>query len=181
MSIKQHQSPNCSSHSCSCHSHSTDSEKDCSHAHDPLTFTKGEIAVLQDLVRNSYLPVSRFVMSSSKEKEARFASLAPVYINAIDDSLEKVKEIGGVLSGLEKKRLISLDYDIPLQNYDYTLHTNSVLFAYFTETVNEGKKKPSFLCDTAEIELGSIALTELGEKVWAQIRHEYDSADKANL
>ncbi|MCO5387455.1 MAG: hypothetical protein NHB14_18715 [Desulfosporosinus sp.] len=178
MIIKQDQSPNCCSDSC-CHNHSSDSEKDCAHSHDPLTITNEEMGVLMDLVQCSYLPVSRFVMSSSKEEEARFVSLAPVYINAFDDSMETVKEIGTVLSELEKKRLISLDDDIPLEDYDYTLHSNSVLFAYFTETVNEGKKNPSFLCDSAEIELGSIALTELGEKVSAQIRHEYDSANKA--
>ncbi|MCB8815005.1 hypothetical protein [Desulfosporosinus shakirovi] len=177
MMIKRDQSPNCCSDSC-CHSHSSDSEKDCAHSHDPQTITNEEIDVLMDLAQCSYLPVSRFVMSSSKE-EARFVSLAPVYINVFDDSMETVKEIGTVLSGLEKKRFISLDYDIPLEDYDYTLHSKSVLFAYFTETVNEGKKNPSFLCDIAEIELGSIALTELGEKVSGQIRREYDSANKA--
>jgi hypothetical protein len=61
--------------------------------------------------------------------------------------------------------LISLDYDIPLQDYDYTQYTKSALYSYFKETVNEGKKNPGFLFDTAEIELGSIALTEFGERV----------------
>ena len=103
-------------------------------------------------------------MSSSTEKEARFVSLAPVYITALDDSMETVKKIGAILSVLEKKGLISLDYDTPLQDYDYTQYTNSVLFAYFTETVNEGKKSPRFLCDTAEIEFGSMALTEFGKE-----------------
>jgi len=51
-----------------------------------------------------------------------------------------MKKTGRVLSELEKKRLISLDYDISLEDYDYTLYTNSVLFAYFTETVKEGEK-----------------------------------------
>lgn len=134
---------------------------------------------MKQLVQCNYLPISRFIMSSSKEEEARFVSLAPVYINAVDDSMETMKKTGRVLSELEKKRLISLDYDIPLEDYDYTLYTNSVLFAYFTETVKEGKKKPGFLGDTAEIELGSIALTELGEKVSALMRHDDDSANRA--
>jgi len=105
-------------------------------------------------------------MSSSIEEEARLVSLAPVYINSVDDNMETVKEIRTVLSELEEKGLISLDYDIPLQDYDYTQYTKSALFSYFKETVNEGKRRnPSFLFDTAEIELGSIALTEFGEKV----------------
>ena len=149
---------------CSCHSHSPNSERACTHSQEPLTINSEERSVLLEFEQRNHLPVSRFVMSSSTEKEARFVSLAPVYINALDDSMETVKKIGAILSVLEKKGLISLDYDIPLQDNDYTQHTNSVLFAYFTETVNEGKGNPRFLCDTAEIELGSMALTEFGEE-----------------
>ena len=160
-SVHKHQSHSCAS-DCSCHSHSSDSGKGHAHSQEPLTISSDEKSVLLELTQCSQLPVSRFVMSSSTEKEARFVSLAPVYIKALDDSMESVKQKGSVLSQLEKKGLISLDYDSPMQGYDYTLHTNSALFAYFTETVNEAKKKPSFLCDTAEIEFGIIALTELG-------------------
>lgn len=174
----QHQSHSCCGSSC-CHSHSSDSERGCCHSQEPLTINSEETSVLLELAQCIYLPVSRFVMSSSTEEEARFVSLAPVYIEALDNSIETVKKIGKVLSGLEKKRLISMDYDIPLQNYDYTEHTNSALFAYFTETINEGKKNPNFICDTANIELGSMALTELGERVSAQIRYDGDSSNKA--
>ena len=157
------------SHSCSddcCgHSHTSSLEGNCAHSLESLTINKKEKAFLVELVKFRYLPVSRFIMSSSIEHEARLVSLAPVYIIAIDDSMETVKEIGTVLSELEEKGLISLDYDIPLQDYDYTKHTKSALYSYFQETVSEGKKKPSFLFDTAKIELGSIALTEFGEKV----------------
>jgi len=160
-SVHKHQSHSCAS-DCSCHSHSSNSGKGHAHSQGPLTISSEEKSVLLELKQCSQLPVSRFVMSSSTEKEARFVSLAPVYIEALDDSMESVKQKGTVLSKLEKKRLICLDYDIPMQGYDYTLHTNSALFAYFTETVNEAKKNSSFLCDTAEIEFGSIALTEFG-------------------
>lgn len=163
---------------CGCHSDSSALEGECGHLHEIPTINEEEISVLLDLAKCSK-PVCRFVMSSSTEKEARFVSLAPVYIDASDDSMETVKAIGAVLSELEKKRLISLDYDTPLQDYDYTKYTNSVLFAYFTETVNEGKKQPRFLCDTAEIELGSIVITELGEKISAQLGHDSNSANKA--
>ncbi len=151
---------------CCSHNHTSDMEGDCcAHALESLKINNKEIAFLMKLVQCSYLPVSRFIMSSSNEKEAWFVALAPVYIMAVDDSMETVKEIKMVLSELENKGLISLDYDIPLQDYDYTEYTKSALFSYFKDTVNEGKKNPSFLFDTAEIELGSIALTELGERV----------------
>jgi len=147
------------------HSHSCCDEC-CDHSLESLTINSKEISFLRELVKCSYLPVSRFIMSSSIEEEARLVSLAPVYINSVDDNMETVKEIRTVLSELEEKGLISLDYDIPLQDYDYTQYTKSALFSYFKETVNEGKRRnPSFLFDTAEIELGSIALTEFGEKV----------------
>ena len=170
--VHKHQSHSCSG-DCSCHSHVTDSERGC--AQEPPKINSQEISVLLQLMQYSYLPVSRFVMSSSTAENARFVSLAPVYIKALDDSIETVKEIGTVLSGLEKKGFISLDYDIALQGYDYTQHSNSVLFAYFTKTVNEGKGNPSFLCDTAEIELGSMALTESGERLCENIRPDCDS------
>lgn len=170
---QQHQSHSCS-RDCGCHSHSSDSERCFAHSQEPLAINSEERSVLLELMQFSYLPISRFIMSSSTEEDARFVSLAPVYLNALDDSMETVKKIGTVLSGLDKKGLISLDYDILLQDYDYTLETNSVLFAYFTETVNEGKKNPSFLCDTAEIDLGSMALTKFGERVCEQIRRDSD-------
>ena len=160
-SVHKHQSHSCAS-DCSCHSHSSVSGTVRAHSQGPLTISSEEKLVLLELTQCSQLPVSRFVMTSSTEKEARFVSLAPVYIEALDDSMESVKQKGSVLSKLEIKGLISLNYDIPMQGYDYTQHTNSALFAYFTETVNDAKKKPSFLCDTAEIEFGSIALTEFG-------------------
>lgn len=155
-------------HSCCgdcCSSHTSNLEREYAHSMESLRINSKEISFLMELVKCNYLPVSRFIMSSSIEEEAWIVSLAPVYIITIDDSMETVKEIGTVLSDLEKKGLISLDYDIPLQDYDYTQYTKSALFSYFQETVNEGKRNPSYLFDTAEIELGSIALTEFGEKV----------------
>ena len=156
---------------CCCHSHghTSDLEGDCAHSLESLKINSKEKLFLLELAKCCYLPVSRFIMSSSIEEEARVVSLAPVYIDSIDDSMETVKEIRTVLSELEKKGLISLDYDIALQGYDYKEHTESALFIYFKETVNEGKKNRNFLFDTAEIEMGSIALTGLGEIIYENI------------
>lgn len=158
-----HHTPSCCGDCCS--SHTSNLEGECIHSLESLTINSKEKTFLIELVKCNYLPVSRFIMSSSIEEDARMVSLAPVYISSIDDSMETVKEIRAILSELEKKGLISLDYDIPLEDYDYTQYTESALFSYFQETLNEGKRNPSFLFDTAEIELGSIALTEFGAKV----------------
>ncbi len=152
-------------HSGGCCSHTSNLESDYTNSMESLQIDSKEKSFLKELVKCSYLPVCRFIMSSSLDKGARIVSLAPVYINSIDDSMETVKATRNVLYELEEKGLISLDYDIPLQNYNYTQYKQSALFEFFKETVNEGKKNPSYLFDTAEIDLGSIALTELGEKV----------------
>jgi len=161
---QQNHSHSCCGDCCD-HNHTTNLEGDCAHYLESQTINSKEMSFLMELVQCSNLPVSRFIMSSSIEKEARIVSLAPVYINDTGDSMETVKEIRTVLFELEKKGLISLNYEIPLQGYDYTQHTKSALFSYFQETVNEGKRNPGFLFDTAEIELGSIALTEFGERI----------------
>ena len=44
-------------------------------------------------------------------------------------------------------------------------YTESDLFAYFVRTIDEARGREGFLCDTAEIELGSMAVTPLGHEV----------------
>jgi hypothetical protein len=138
-------------------------QEGCCHSHkqEPLNLNKAELMMLLDLAQYIYLPISRFIISSSTE-EASFVALAPASVNSRDDSLETVKERAGILISLEKKGLISLDYDIPIEGYDYDLHISSAAYLYFEETVREGKEKPNFICDTANIEKGSAAITELG-------------------
>lgn len=156
------------------HEHSSHDHDCCCHSHEykekEIEFNNMEKSILMDLSTHHCLPISRFIMSSSTEEEARFVALSPVFINDLGDSMEKVKEIGAILSGLEEKDLITLDYDIPIHGYDYQQYTNSVLYSYFRETVKEGMKKTTNLCDTAEIELGSMALTEFGDEVVSQIK-----------
>lgn len=170
-------------HGCSCsctaHGHSHEQEENCGgccskQEQGPISLSKDEIEILLELKEFTYLPISEFVMSSSENHHIRFSSLAPVYIRTLKDSMETVKKIGNVLKELEKKGLISLDYDISLQGYDYTTHTESELYKYFIETVEDGTGKPGFLCDRAEIELGSAALTLLGEKVVQSFHVEED-------
>ena len=151
---------------CCCHGHCS-TASGCGHSENrelPEVSDAG-MTVLLALEQCGYLPVSRFIMCSSTEEAVRIVSLAPVYIESAADTMALVKDRGAVLTELAEKNLISLDYDIPLQGYDYEQHTKSELFLYFMETVKEGTKRPDFLCDKAEIELGSMALTEYGDLV----------------
>ena len=47
------------------------------------------------------------------------------------------------------------------------------MYKHFEQTVAEGKKQKNFLCDISEIELGSMALTALGERVVNHIMAEH--------
>ena len=129
---QQNHSPSCSGDCCS-HSHISNLEEEYVHLLKELTLNSKEISFLKEFAKCSYLPVSRFIMSSSIEEEAWVESLAPVYINSIDDSMETVKEIRTVLSELEKKRLISLDYDLPCR----TMITHSIRNLLFLHSLKK--------------------------------------------
>ena len=69
-----------------------------------LTLTEGELALLDTFSRIPFLPVAR-----------KMGDLTPVYLEQSDYSVE---EYSLLLQCLEKKGLISLDYDQPLKNFD---------------------------------------------------------------
>lgn len=155
-------------HGCACGHH---------HHHDPRPVTEqamavqvsgNELAILKTVEAVGCLPVARFVATKSDEEEVLIDCLSPVYLYDAADTMEDVKAIGAVLRGLEEKGLMSLDYDMPIVDFDYSMYTGSDLYAYFVDTIAEAKGRDGFLCDTAQIELGSMAVTELGEQVCAR-------------
>ena len=127
-----------------------------------ITIDHFELVILSELLKHSYLPISRFVMSNSQTDDVQFVALAPVYIHHKTDSIEMVKSFAERLSAMEAKKLISLDYGDALQGYNYKKHLDSEAFHYFESIVSEGAQKSDFLCDTAEIEYGSISITQFG-------------------
>ena len=170
-------------HGCGCghEHHHHDHEHGCGcghhHHHDPRPITEqalsvevsgNELAILKTVEAVGCLPVARFVATKSDEEEVVIDCLSPVYLYDEHDTMEDVKAIGAVLKGLEEKNLLSLDYDMPIVEFDYSMYTNSDLYAYFVDTIAEAKGREGFLCDTAQIELGSMAVTELGEQVCAR-------------
>ncbi len=96
-------------------------------------------------------------------------ALDPVYISAPEDSMDRVKEIGAELIALEEGGLITLDYDAPLKGYPYEEYKSSDLFALFVQTVKEAAALPEHSYDVPVLELGSMALTEAGERMAAAI------------
>lgn len=124
-----------------------------------------ELAILQTVLGASCLPVARLIGTKQGESAVVIDCLSPVYLYETSDTMDEVKAVGAVLKGLEDKGLLSLDYDMPINGFDYSLYTQSDLFAYFVHTIDEAKERGGFLCDTAQIELGSMAVTDLGEQV----------------
>lgn len=91
-----------------------------------LVLTKRELEFLEYLGMVAFLPVAR-----------KMGDLTPVYL---EDGGEKQEDYALLLQCLEKKGLISLDYDKPLKGYDMEKYA-----AYPIR--------------------GSMALTERGQKV----------------
>jgi len=74
----------------------------CSGCARELTLTEGELAFLNTLAQIPFLPVAR-----------NMGDLIPVYL----EEPERSEENSLILQCLEKKGLISLDYDKPLAHY----------------------------------------------------------------
>lgn len=127
--------------------------------------TESQKDFLHQLGHSHYLPVARFTVKDSREEDFVSTALAPVFLRSAADDMETVKEAGVFLQKLEDLGLVTLDYDIPLSGYAYEEYKTSELYAYFCATVAEGATRPNFLGNTPVLELGSMALTELGEQI----------------
>lgn len=92
-----------------------------------IVLTPPEAALLLRLGEVAFLPVAR-----------RYDSETPVYLEEADHS---PAECGEALAWLELKGLIRLDYDLPLENFDYAaygdcpLHGSAALTAAGQEAV----------------------------------------------
>lgn len=95
-----------------------------------LVITQKELVFLQELAQVAFLPVARTM-----------GDLTPIYL---EEGAEKKEEYSLILQCLEKKGLISLDYDKPLQGFRAD--------AYAAYPIH-----------------GSMALTERGQKVLEMI------------
>ncbi len=129
-----------------------------------FSLTDEQAALLALIARYQYLPVARFVLESSADDEVWASALAPVTIEALDDTMEAVKQRGALLTALSDAGLLSLDYDVPIDGYDYQGYRESELYMFFQQTVAEGAKLPGAAFDRAAMDTGSMALTELGER-----------------
>lgn len=122
-----------------------------------IAITEREKDFLLLLAQLPFLPLAQFFSKSIDSEQANAMTLASVYLETADDSLDTILETGALLRDLEGKRLITLDYDKPLQNYDYTIFEESKAFKDFCQK--------QAVSGQPIVERGSIALTALGQEV----------------
>ncbi len=140
------------------HHHHGHGHEGCCGKHNNITHAEEHF--LTHLVAAQYMPVAQFVVKSSKQHSFETVALSPVFLDEENASMERVKEIGRILLRLEHMGFIDLDFDIPLDNYEYSEYKTSQIFAFFKKTVEEGSANEGFLGDIATLECGSIAPTE---------------------
>ena len=89
------------------------------HEHDDVTdgpdydngLSIAENNVLMALLERGGLPVARFALTSSREKDAYTVAMGPVYIADPEESLDTIRGYGAIYAEMEHKGLIDLDYD----------------------------------------------------------------------
>ncbi|WP_409969493.1 hypothetical protein RFF05_06150 [Bengtsoniella intestinalis] len=115
---------------------------------------------LQQMAQCCYLPVARYVVKSSKESDFQMGAFGPAFIQGDHHSRMELEQVRLFLTELEHLGLLSLDYDIPLDGYDYGIYGESEVFTQLKEAVADSQGKAGFLGDIATYEEGSMALTE---------------------
>jgi hypothetical protein len=125
--------------------------------------TDEEKAFLSQLSQIPFLPLARFVLQSSQSDDAVSVALAPVYLYCRDDTPDTVRNSGEILQTLEDKYLVTLDYDLPLENGDYSMYEESRVYRDFCAAVKDGVSQDGVTYDTPVLQRGSLALTSLGQ------------------
>ncbi len=77
----------------------------CDHS---LTITQGELEILESLSQIPFLPIAR-----------KMGDPSPVYL---EEDAHSPEEYTLILQCLEKKGLVSLDFDLPIKNADYSAY-----------------------------------------------------------
>ncbi len=136
-----------------------------------IEITPDEEDFLKKLAQTPYLPLAEFFLTSSQEADLTNTVLAPVFLETGEESMQEIRNTGKVLKRLEEKELVTLDYNKPLKNADANFFLDSSAFQILEETVEQGQELSGALFDTANLGMGSISLTQLGQVVIDQLEY----------
>ena len=149
---------------CRCHS-----ESGCRRTGRMTEISQREHSFLLCLAQISRLPLARFVLVSERSEQIRLIGLAPVYLVDEDETLERIHETGLILTALEERGLIAMDYGTPLQECGYEAYRRSSAYRAFEASVREGGGRAGFLFNRPRMELGYMELTERGRRAAARL------------
>ncbi len=152
----------CASGCGSCAGCGTSTHQSCCGSSAPIVLTEGEGALLRRLAAVLYLPMGQFILLPKwAEPEEGMPILSPVLLDTASDSLEVVADRAELLVALANQGLLTLDFDLPLQNYDYGIYYRAELFREFTQRFASAPQGRPVL------RRGSIAITQKGLE-WAE-------------
>lgn len=120
--------------------------------------TELEKTLLNALSERAFLPIARLVLVSTEEPDLSFVMSAPVYLPDKHTKDAERKALGRSLLALQKRGYITLDYDLPLQGFDYDEWRDSD----FYQRVSFSLEAPDVM---PKLEGGSVALTVQGQQV----------------
>ncbi len=143
----------CSSCSHSCQSCS--SSPSCPSCSARRALSEQERALLSELAQTPFLPLVQFVRRKSYFSALEPLDPSPVYLHSRQESTSEIEMRSLALLRLASLGYITLDYDIPLQGYDYVLYQTSE-FHRRLSLLNPGY---TILCKR-----GSMALTLRGQE-----------------
>ena len=115
------------------------------------------------------LPIVRFELRSSKDRELISTALRDVWMTGPDDGMALVKARAAWIAEAAQAGLVQVTYHLPVTlRRDYALYEESGLFAQLRQMTEEGAKRPDFLFDIPHIKRGAVVLTDAGRQALAQ-------------
>ena len=143
--------------------------KSCPQSGQRPELSQREYSFLLCLSQIPRLPLARFVLVSERSDYIRLIGLAPVYLVDEDETLKRIRETGELLTALEKRGLIAMDYGTPLQEYGYEAYRRSAAYRAFEASVRTGGGRDGFLFNRPRLELGYMELTPRGRQAAARL------------
>ncbi len=127
---------------------------------DTLELSQKEVDFVKQLESHCYLPVVQFVVQDTTDPMFKVIGFSPVYLEDGTASIEEMREMGKMLVDLQKKKILTLDYHLPLQGYGYEEYLQSEMFLGFAKSVDEEMQGEEHTGVYATIQKGSMALTQ---------------------
>lgn len=123
----------------------------------PSSLSEEERHLLDLLSQQAFLPIARFLLQNPENPELSFVMAAPVFLETPEDSPEAIRVAGNALLSLRKRQYLTLDYDLPLDGFDYGAWEQSRHYQDFAFASQSKDAVPV-------LERGSAALTLQGQE-----------------